>query len=134
MPTGSPSGIALKRARSRPGPSSKFFRYFVDGDRQYLARTWLVEDARTGTDTSKKSGGRKESWNGHDWYVSFGEESGSRSWDDARKYGFVSAGGGVWYSRTLRSLPVGARVFVCIPGSGLGYVGVSTVTGEAAVR
>jgi len=63
--------------------------------------------------------------------VSLGEDSGTRSWDDARQYGFVSAGGGVWYSRTLRSLPVGARVFVCIPGAGLGYVGVGTVTGEA---
>ena len=108
-----------------------FFRYFVDDDREYLARTWLVDDARTGTDGSKKSGGRKEPWNGHDWYVSFGEDATTRSWDDARRYGFVSAGGGVWYSRTLRSLPIGARVFVCIPGSGLGYVGVGTVTGEA---
>jgi hypothetical protein len=26
--------------------------------------------------------------------VSFGEESGSRNWDDARRYGFVSADGG----------------------------------------
>lgn len=108
-----------------------FFRYFMDDDREYLARTWLVDDTRAGTDGSKKSGGRKELWNGHDWYVSFGEDSAIRSWDDARKYGFVSAGGGVWYSRTLRSLPIGSRVFVCIPGSGLGYVGVGTVTGEA---
>ena len=108
-----------------------FFRYFVDDEREYLARTWLVDDARTGAESTKTSGGRKEPWNGHDWYVSFGEESGLRSWDDARKYGFVSAGGGVWYSRTLRVLPVGARVFVCIRGSGLGYVGVGTVVGEA---
>jgi hypothetical protein len=107
-----------------------FFRYFMDDDREYLARTWLVDDARTGP-KSPPSRGRKEPWSGHDWYVSFGEESGRRSWDDARKYGFVSAGGGIWYSRTLRGLPVDARVFVCIPGSGLGYVGVGTVTGAA---
>jgi len=109
-----------------------FFRYFVDDDREYLARTWLVDDIRVGSgEGSKKASGKREPWNGHDWYVSFGEESTTRSWDDARKYGFVSAGGGVWYSRTLRSLPIGARVFTCIPGSGLGYVGVGTVTGEA---
>lgn len=107
-----------------------FFRYFVDDGREYLARTWLVDDVRTAGEGSKKSTGKKEPWNGHDWYVSFGEESGTRSWDDARTYGFVSAGGGVWYSRTIRSLPIGARVFVCIPGAGLGYVGVGTVTGE----
>lgn len=106
------------------------FRYFVDDGREYLARTWLVDEPRAATDGSKRPS-RKEPWNGQDWYVNFGEEAGSRSWDDARKYGFVSAGGGVWYSRTLRSLPVGARVFVCIPGAGGGYVGVGTVTGEA---
>jgi hypothetical protein len=67
----------------------------------------------------------------NDWYVTFGRyDPDGRSWDDARRYGFVSAGGGRWYSRTLRSLPVGARVFVLIPQAG--YVGVGVVTGEAA--
>lgn len=108
-----------------------FFSYFADDGREYLARTWLVDDARSSTEGPKKAGGKKEPWNGQDWYVSFGEDSAIRSWDDARKYGFVSAGGGVWYTRTLRNLPVGARVFACIPGSGLGYVGVGTVAGEA---
>lgn len=61
--------------------------------------------------------------------MSFGDEEQGRSWDDARKYGFVSAGGGAWYSKTLRSLPVGARVFAYIPQAG--YVGVGTSTGEA---
>jgi hypothetical protein len=62
--------------------------------------------------------------------VSFGEFAGQRSWDDARKYGFIFAGGGIFCSRTLRSLPVGARVFVDIPQTG--YVGVGTTSGEAA--
>lgn len=109
-----------------------FFRYYIDQDREYLARTWLVSDTRgvSATGSKKKSGGKRETWNGQDWYVSFGEDSKIRSWDDARKFGFVSAGGGVWYTRTLRGLPIGARVFACIPGGG-GYVGVGTVTGEA---
>jgi len=63
-----------------------------------------------------------------DWYVSFGDDH-VRSWEDARTYGFVSAGGGEWYTRTLRTVPVGARVWVCIPGSG--YVGTGIVTGAA---
>lgn len=107
-----------------------FFRYFTDDGRAFLARTWLVEEGGASTGKKQPGGGSKEPWNGQDWYVSFGEDSGIRSWDDARTHGFVSAGGGAWYSRTLRSLPVGARVFVCIPGTG--YVGVGTVTGEAA--
>lgn len=60
--------------------------------------------------------------------MAIGEED-SRWWEDLRKYGFVSAGGGRWYSRTLESLFVGARVFACIPNTG--YVGVGTVTSEA---
>lgn len=41
--------------------------------------------------------------NGTDFYVAFGEGE-HRNWDDAVKYGFVSAGGGPCYSRTLESL------------------------------
>jgi len=111
-----------------------FFRYFKDEDREYLARTWLVDDTRSPAGKATKSSGKRgktEPWNGQDWYVSFGEGSSTRSWLDARQYGFVSAGGGVWYSNTIRSLPIGGRVFVCIPGAGVGFVGVGTVTGEA---
>jgi hypothetical protein len=107
-----------------------FFRYFDDGERAYLARTWLLDEARTPPRKGGSGSGRtKEPWNEQDWYVSFGEESGNRRWDDARQYGFVSAGGGEWFSRTLRKLPLGGRVFACIPS--VGYVGVGTVTGEA---
>lgn len=105
------------------------FSYFADDGREYLARAWVVEPTETGT-SSKDAAARKEPWNGRDWYVSFGIESGRREWEDARKYGFVSAGGGEWYSRSLTSLPVGARVFACVPKAG--YVGVGVVTGPAA--
>jgi len=107
------------------------FRYFQDEGRAYVARTWLVDtDTTTTISPSKKGTKSKEPWNGQDWYVNFGEFPDSRQWDHARKYGFVSAGGGEWFSRTLRSLPVGARVFVCIPK--VGYVGVGHVLAEAA--
>jgi len=103
------------------------FRHRTSRDRDPLLHTHVL----VASSVQKKGSGKREPWNGQDWYVSFGEDFGSRSWDDACKYGFVSAGGGAWYSRTLRSLPIGARVFACIPGSGLGYVGVGTVIGEA---
>jgi hypothetical protein len=71
-------------------------------------------------------------WNGKDFYVSFGEDQ-QRDWDDARNYGFIAAGGGEWYSRSLRQLKPGHRVFAYIPkGNGVGgYVGVGEVTAEA---
>jgi hypothetical protein len=71
-------------------------------------------------------------WDGLSYYVTFGDGE-ERNWEDARKFGFVSAGGGVWYSNTLRQVPPGSRVFAYIPKrSGVkGYVGVGEVTGEA---
>ncbi|MEV0170237.1 endonuclease NucS domain-containing protein [Streptomyces sp. NPDC050803] len=106
-----------------------FFRYFEDDGRSYLARAWLGEDTESAAPlTGPKGRGKREPWNGTDWYVSFGDDdTGHRSWEDARSYGFVSAGGGDWFSRTLRSLPLQARVFTHIPKSG--YVGVGTVSG-----
>jgi hypothetical protein len=107
-----------------------FFRYFIDDGREYVARTWLVAESGSAEGPRKtKATALKEPWNGQDWYVSFGEYVGGRAWEDARRYGFVSAGGGRWYSHTLRSLPLGARIFVCIPNPG--YVGVGEVVGEA---
>lgn len=107
-----------------------FFRHFHDNGTSYLARTWLVSnEADTGQRATATSQRTREPWNGRDWYVSFGEYPGGRSWEDAREYGFVSAGGGEWYSRSLKNLPVGARVFTCIPKQG--YVGVGRVIGEA---
>jgi hypothetical protein len=72
--------------------------------------------------------GRPEFWNGQDFYISFGEGR-HRVWDDAREYGFISAGQGNWYTQTLNNLFPGVRVFVCIPK--VGYVGVGTVTGSS---
>lgn len=110
-----------------------FFRHFEDNGVSYLARTWLVDQevqtaaaSTTGKGKAKKS---REPWNGHDWYVSYGEFEDGRSWEDAEKFGFVSAGGGKWFSGTMKNLPIGARVLVCIPKTG--YVGVGHVLGEA---
>jgi hypothetical protein len=105
-----------------------FFRYFEDEGHRYLARTWLIDQERTPETFGGRTAKSKEVWNGRDWYVSFGEFAGGRSWTDAAKYGFVSAGGGEWYSRSIRKLPIGARIFVHIPKNG--YVGVGFVTGD----
>lgn len=105
-----------------------FFAFIEDEGRRYLARSWLVTDTEDATPATRKATKRAE-WNGRDWFVSFGDRATGRSWEDGRRYGFVSAGGDVWYSRTLRSLPVGARVFVHIPGSG--YVAVGETLAEA---
>ena len=97
-----------------------FFRIFQCGSERLISRAWFEEDLE---DTAPAEGSSKGPWNG-EYYVSFGEEE-SRKWDDARKYGFISAGGGPWYTKTLSLLSPGDRVWVNIPHTG--YVGVGVV-------
>ena len=102
-----------------------FFQVFQHGPDQLLSRAWMIDPGETQANvaaTTKRTG-VKEPWNG-EFYVSFGGEF-SRSWDDARKYGYISAGGGSWYSQTLKLLSPGDRVWVKRPGTG--YVGVGIV-------
>lgn len=103
-----------------------FFRVFSDGDREYLARAWLREPSSLEASVGAAEEPTGE-WNG-EYYVSFGVDN-RRCWEDAMKYGFISAGGGTWYSNTLHMLEPGARVWVNIPGRG--YVGVGIVTKTA---
>lgn len=106
-----------------------FFRFFRDGDRDYLARTWLIapeEAERKVSISAARKGG--EPWNGRDFYVSLGECE-YRNWTDCQKYGFISGGQGKWYSQTLKLLFPGSRVFVNIPKTG--YVGVGIVKDSA---
>ena len=51
--------------------------------------------------------GEKEPWNG-EFYVSYGGDP-ARVWEEARQHGFISAGGGTWYSQTLKLLSPGDR-------------------------
>jgi hypothetical protein len=100
-----------------------FFQVFQQREDQLLSRAWLIDPGETQTKLVQKTKGEKEHWNG-EYYVSFGDMN-SRNWDDARQYGFISAGGGNWYSQTLKLLSAGDRVWVKIPHKG--YVGVGRV-------
>lgn len=102
-----------------------FFRYFRDDktDAEYLGRSWLIDPDTVETNTTRARG-RREPWNGHDYYVTFGNPE-VRNWEDARAYGFVSAGGGPRQISPLQRLSPGDRVFTLVPGSG--YVGVGLV-------
>ena len=101
-----------------------FFNVFMSGKERIISRTWFVEDIEENTPSSPT---KKGQWNG-EYYVSFGEFD-CRRWTDARKYGFISAGHGSWYSKTLFMLSKGDRVWVNIPQTG--YVGVGIVEEEA---
>lgn len=104
-----------------------FFKVFQHGDEQFLSRAWLIDPSETQTNAAQAMTGTsaktKEPWNG-EFYVSFGDPH-SRNWEEARQYGFISAGGGSWYSQTLKQLQPGDRVWAKIPATG--YVGVGIV-------
>jgi hypothetical protein len=66
-------------------------------------------------------------WNGRDFYVTIGD----RSWEDCERYGFLSAGGGPFWTKPLEKLFPGARVFLYKPDPVQGYVGVGIVKERA---
>ncbi len=103
-----------------------FFQVFSLGEEQLLSRSWLLDPVTTQTNAAITTSGRNEPWNG-EFYCSFGVDE-TRSWEDAVRYGFVSAGGGAWYSRTLQLLNPGNRIWVKAPGRG--FLGVGIVTGR----
>jgi hypothetical protein len=101
------------------------FQVFTHGTAQFLSRAWLLDPAQTQVNATSAPIGEKEPWNG-EFYASFGHDS-ERSWAEAQRHGFISAGGGSWYSNTLNLLEVGDRVWVKVPKHG--FVGVGRVKG-----
>lgn len=102
-----------------------FFRFFRDGDSEYLSRVWLIDPGEAEVKMVERRG--DEPWNG-EYYVSFGEGE-RRRWEDAMRHGYIAAGGGSWYSNTLHQLESGDRIWVNVPGRG--YVGVGKVLDKA---
>lgn len=99
-----------------------FFRVFKDGDNEFLTRAWLRDP--TGLPSNTESASVVE-WNG-ECYVSFWT---GFDWSKAAKLGYIAAGGGEWYSRTLWSLKEGDRIWVNMANTG--YLGVGIVGGPA---
>lgn len=105
-----------------------FFSVFQDAGNQYLSRAWMIDpiEAQGHVDETRQ----KSDWNG-EFYASFGAYANGRNWEDALNYGFISAGNGRWYSKTLSMLQPGDRVWVNIPR--VGYVGVAEVTENVVI-
>lgn len=104
-----------------------FFRVVADNGRRYLSRAWLIDPEETEAKASSPRPNR-EPWN-NEFYVSFGQAPGRR-WEDARKYGYIAAGGGTWYSKGLFQLKAGDRIWVNLVPR-YGYAGVGVVASPA---
>lgn len=106
------------------------FQVFALGDQKLISRSWLLDPVQT--QVSAATPGKtqeREPWNG-EFYASFGHGE-SRDWGEAQRYGFISAGGGAWYSNTLKLLNAGDRIWAKAPGHG--FVGVGVVQGPSQI-
>jgi hypothetical protein len=74
----------------------------------------LLDPVRTQVNVATPTDDSNQTWNG-EFYACFGQGE-TRSWLEAVKYGFLSAGCGEWYSNTLELLNLDDRVWVKAPG------------------
>jgi hypothetical protein len=102
------------------------FRVFAHGPDRLLSRAWPLDPVVSQVNAIQSAEREREPWNG-EVYASYGHGMG-RTWEEARTHGFISAGGGSWYSNTLNLLSPGDRVWVKAPR--YGFVGVGRVKGK----
>ena len=101
-----------------------FFNFYKMGDDEILGRAWLMDPV----EVQDRAVSRKQApWSGY-WFVNVGDGP-ARSWEDCRKYGFTGAGHGKWYSKALKRLNEGDKIFAYQKGTG--YIGYGEVTGSA---
>jgi hypothetical protein len=101
--------------------NTAFFNTFEHEGQTFLTTDWLLDQEEVVERADRKA---KAPWSGL-WYYNVGQ-SESRSWDDMRRYGFIAAGGGKYYSDFLRKLSPDDRV--CAYQKQYGYVGFGIVT------
>lgn len=101
-----------------------FFTFFGSDEQEYLGRAWLRDPEQVHEISESRTRGP---WSGY-WFVNVGEGE-HRNWDDNRQYGYIGAGQGEQFSRALKRLDVGDKIFAYMAGRG--YVGYGAVTEEA---
>jgi hypothetical protein len=106
--------------------NSVFFNVFKNSGEIYLTTDWLLDQQEVVERSETRT---KAPWSGY-WYVNAGEDH-NRSWEDMRKYGFIGAGGGRFYSKRLDQLKVGDQVFAY--QKKCGYIGYGHVAKEACL-
>ena len=82
-----------------------FFNYFKSGNDEIIGRAWLMDPE----EVQERAESRKQApWSGY-WFVNVGEGE-RRNWEDNRRYGYIGAGHGKWYSDRLKKLDVGDNI------------------------
>ena len=100
-----------------------FFNVFEADGREWLTTDFLLDQEAVEERSERKV---RAPWSGY-FFVNAGLGE-HRSWIDMRRYGFISAGGGEFYTKRLQQLSVGDEIFVYNKGNG--YIGFGIVTSE----
>lgn len=105
------------------GINAAFFNVFEQDGQEWLTTDALLAQEDVTDRATRKTRGP---WTGY-YYVTGGTED-MRPWEDMRKHGFITAGGGKWYSDGLTRLSIGDEVFYYQVNNG--YLGYGIVTHE----
>jgi hypothetical protein len=100
--------------------NTAFFNVFEADGSEWLTTDFLLDQAEVEERSERRTAAP---WSGY-YYVNAGDGE-CRSWDDMRRYGFVAAGGGQFYSGRLDQLTEGDTVFAY--QRGFGYIGYGIV-------
>lgn len=103
-----------------------FFDFFKEENQEFLGRSWLMDPEEIEERAKSK---KSTEWSGI-YFVNIGEGA-HRNWEDCMRYGFLSAGQGIRYSKHMKRLKVGDKVLAYLKGKG--YVGFGEITSTAVM-
>lgn len=103
------------------GINASFFNVFEADGKEWLTTDHLLNQEEVKDRSVKKA---RSPWSGF-YYITGGTEE-ARPWEEMRKYGFVSASGGRWYTDKLDRLSIGDLVFYYQKNKG--YLGYGRIT------
>ena len=106
--------------------NTAFFSYFKDGETEYLTADWLMDQGEVVERAEAKT---LAPWSGY-YYVNAGHDE-TRDWEDMRRFNFIAAGGGRFYSMRLNQLSVGDPFFIYQRNHG--YIGFGVVKRTAVL-
>ena len=100
-----------------------FFNIFEADGREWLTTDFLLDQE----DVEERSGRKvRAPWSGY-YFANAGLDD-HRSWADMQRFGFISAGGGEFYTKRLKQLSVGDELFAY--AKSCGYIGYGVVKSE----
>lgn len=108
------------------GINTAFFNVFEADGNEWMTTDFLLDQAEVEERTERKV---RPPWSGY-YFVNAGLGD-ERSWKDLKRYGFVGACGGDFYTKRLEQLALGDKIFAFQKSQG--YIGYGIVKSEKII-